>query len=57
MYENQDITADEFAAIRMMDDLDLTMLISEINDHGRAAGRVLIAEQLKAELRNTPAVS
>lgn len=32
--DNQDITQEELAYIRTLGDFDLTMLISEIHDHG-----------------------
>jgi hypothetical protein len=34
MSENQEVTPDEIAKIRGLEDLDLIMLISEIHDHG-----------------------
>lgn len=34
MDSNQKITRDELRQIRLLEDFDLTMLISEIHDHG-----------------------
>lgn len=42
MSQNQHITADELKAIRMMDDFDLRMLISEISDHGWKTAKALL---------------
>lgn len=39
---NQKLTPDEMKAIRTMSDFDLTMLISEIHDHGWPAARQII---------------
>lgn len=46
--ENVELTADEMGAIRTMSDFDLTMLISEIHDHGWPVARSLIPLILKA---------
>lgn len=39
---NQEITQEELTQIRAMTDFDLTMLISEIHDHGWTEARALI---------------
>jgi hypothetical protein len=49
MSANQKITPEEILAIRRMGDFDLTMLISEIHDHGWPEARKLIPLIGKAE--------
>src|SRR5215472_99383 len=48
MNDNQPITADELAQIRTLDDWDLTMLLSEIHDHGWPMARQLLPMIIKA---------
>lgn len=43
MSKNQKITAEEIARIRALDDFDLIMLISEINDHGWQTAKITLA--------------
>ena len=45
---NIDITKEELAFIRSLEDFDLTMLLSEINDHGWSQGRRLIVDMKSA---------
>mgnify|MGYP003656556469 CR=1 FL=1 len=40
--ENIKITEQEIQMIRSLSDFDLTMLLSEVNDHGWDAARVLL---------------
>lgn len=40
--DNVEITPNEMSAIRTMSDFDLTMLISEVHDHGWPVARKLI---------------
>ena len=52
MTENQKLTPEELAAIRRLDDFDLTMLISEIHDHGWPTARLtlqLIVEAMQSK--------
>ena len=50
--DNQQITQTELAIIRQLDDFDLTMLLSEINDHGWQEGRKLLQMIWKARNRH-----
>jgi hypothetical protein len=47
---NQNISPAELAAIRVLDDFDLKMLLSEIHDHGWPAARRLLADILQAQM-------
>lgn len=40
--DNQKVTVDELRKIRALDDFNLTMLISEIHDHGWAKARLTL---------------
>jgi len=40
---NQEVTKQELAKIRSLDDFDLIMLISEIHDHGWTVARRTLA--------------
>lgn len=57
MSENQKPTPDELKAIRMMDDFDLTMLISEIHDHGWPVAKTLLPMIAASERENVGAVN
>lgn len=48
---NIEITAEELARIRMLEDFDLTMLLSEINDHGWVHARQTFFLMLLARAR------
>ena len=48
MDDNQKITKEELDWIRTLEDFDLTMLISEINDHGWAYGKTLLPQIIKS---------
>lgn len=50
MSKNQNITPQELANIRKLDDFDLTMLLSEIHDHGWPIARETLKLILKAKL-------
>jgi len=41
--ENQEVSPEELAKIRRLDDFDLIMLISEIHDHGWQIARATLA--------------
>ena len=43
MDDNQEVTPDELGKIRALADFDLTMLISEISDHGWTVARKTLA--------------
>lgn len=49
MSDNQKITSEELAAIRKLNDFDLTMLLSETNDHGWAIARTLLPMMIRME--------
>ena len=51
--DNVEITEQEMLAIRTMSDFDLTMLISEIHDHGWDKGRELIKYILESDREPT----
>lgn len=57
MSGNQKITPDEMTAIRTMSEFDLTMLISEIHDHGWPEGRKLIPMILEANQKREQKVA
>jgi len=48
--DNIDITEDELVLIRSLDDFDLTMLLSEIADHGWRVARKLLPMILEATM-------
>ena len=47
--DNIAVTADELAIIRALDDFDLTMLLSEIHDHGWPVARNLLPAMLAVD--------
>lgn len=47
--ENQVVTFSDLKAIRMLDDIDLIMLISEIHDQGWIPARLTLSLMPKAE--------
>ena len=51
MNRNQRISGDELRAIRGLSDFDLTMLISEIHDHGWPAAQRLLPMILLSEVK------
>lgn len=46
--ENIDVTKQELAALRALPDFDLTMVLSEIHEHGWPHGRRLIEAATEA---------
>lgn len=46
--KNIEITNDEIAWVRSLDDFDLAMLLSEVNDHGWEHGRILLDVMVQA---------
>lgn len=48
---NIEIDSETLGCIRRLTDFDLTMLISEIHDHGWAAGKKLIPMMVTADIR------
>ncbi len=53
MSNNQEINASELEAIRSLPDFDLTMLISEVHDHGWPAAQLLLPSIVKAVAATT----
>ena len=49
--DNQPITPGELAQIRSLNDFDLTMLLSEIHDHGWLMARRLLPMIIEAQKR------
>jgi hypothetical protein len=50
MGENIDITPEEIETIRALDDFDITMLLSEVNDHGWFSTRALLVVMKTAQM-------
>ena len=51
MGDNQEISTGELKAIRELDDFDLTMILSEIHDHGWPVAKVTLALALQVNER------
>ena len=51
--KNQKVTSEQLAKIRALDDFDLTMLISEIHDHGWDFAQITLAMMPPSESDQT----